>query len=177
MFGATEIIFGTAALIFITALGWSLLKTLWGDAPFIFSHRRAVGLVADNLILQPGEEVWELGAGTSPLLRRLARRYPDNKFVGYEYALGPFILGKLLCLSYRNITIKRKNFFKIALTPAAYFYCFLNIKTMAKLESKFLTSCRDGAVIITLLFPLPHLQPFKILLSDQKKIYFYRIKH
>jgi len=177
MFNLTDIILLTTAIIFIAVAFWQLLKTLSGDAPFIFSRRRALNLAADNLILKPGQEVWELGAGSAPLLRRLARRYPQNNFIGYEYLPLPWLLGTLLCLPYRNIKIKRKNFFQIDLAPAAYLYCFLNIKTMVKLEEKFLASCRDNAVVISYIFVLPNLQPFKILPVGQEKIYFYRINN
>ena len=146
-----------------------------GHAPFIFSRRRVLQAIVNNLVLQPGEIFYELGAGTAPLIRRLAKRYTANKFVAVEYALLPYLLGRLLTLGRKNITWRQADFYKIDLSAADYFYCFLNVGAMQLLEAKLLAEAKPAATVISYVFVLPHCQSIKTLSVGQEKIHFYQL--
>jgi hypothetical protein len=148
-----------------------------GHAPFIFSRKKIIEALLQDLRLQAGEVFYELGAGTAPLVRRLAKLYPSNKFVAVEYALIPYLLGRLLTLGRKNITWRKTDFYKIDLSPADYLYCFLNVATMRQLENKFLSEAKASAIIISYVFLLPNCQSFKSLTVGQEKIHFYQLNH
>ncbi len=146
-----------------------------GHAPFVFSRRRAIKKIIADLNLADGQIFYELGAGGAPLLRRLAGRYPQVKFVGLEYAFIPWLLGTILCLPYRNIKINKQNFWRADLSQADFIYCFLNVRVMAELENKLTTETKNKATIISYIFRLPNTEPAKILEIGQEKIYFYEV--
>jgi hypothetical protein len=145
------------------------------QAPFIPSRPRALKKIVEEINLQDGQVFFELGAGSAPLLRRLARRYPNVKFIGIENSLIPWSIGILLALPYRNIKIIKQNFWQTDLSQADFIYCFLNVRVMRELENKFKTNCKPGATIISYIFKLPNTEPVKILAIGQAKIYFYTI--
>jgi len=163
------------AILIIVGGSRQLFKILRGDAPFVLSRRRAIKLITDELQLQPNQELWELGAGSAPLLKRLAKKYPHSKFVGLEYLPIPYFVGRLSCLFYRNISLKKADFYQSDLSQADFIYCFLNVRAMAELENKLLTNCKNGAIIISYIFKLPHIEPVKTLQLEAEKIYFYKI--
>lgn len=145
------------------------------QAPFIPSRPRAIKTISAELNLQDGQVFFELGAGSAPLLRRLAKKFPRANFVGIEYSLIPWLIGTLLCLPYRNIKIIKQNFWRADLSQADFIYCFLNVKTMRELEEKFQNNCKSGATIISFIFKLPNTKLIKTLQIGQEKIYFYQI--
>jgi hypothetical protein len=147
------------------------------QAPFIPSRRRALKAISAELNLQDGQVFFELGAGSAPLLRRLARQYSQVRFVGVEYSLIPWVIGTLLCLPHRNIKIIKQNFWQTDLSQADYIYCFLNVRVMRELENKFKTNCKPGVTIISYIFKLPHIEPSKTLELGHEKIYFYKINN
>lgn len=147
------------------------------QAPFIPSRRGALKTIVSAIDLSDGQVFFELGAGSAPLLRRLAKKYPRVNFVGIEYSFIPWLIGTLLSLPYRNIKILKQNFWRADLSQADFIYCFLNVRVMAELEDKFKTGCKNGATIISYIFRLPHIEPIKILNFGQKKIYFYKISN
>lgn len=152
-----------------------LFKILRGDAPFVLSRHRVIKLIADNIELQSGQIFYELGAGSAPLLRRLAKKYPQNSFVGLEYLPLPYLAGRLACLPYKQIKIKRADFYTSDLSQADYLYCFLNVRAMIELENKLLNNCKNNAIVISYIFKLPNCQPYKTIDCHQEKIYFYKI--
>lgn len=145
------------------------------QAPFVPSRRRTLKAISAELNLQDGQVFFELGAGSAPLLRRLAKQYPHVKFVGFEYSLIPWFLGALLCLPFSNIKINKQNFWRADFARADYIYCFLNVRVMRELENKFKTECQPGATIISYIFKLPNTEPSKTLELGHEKIYFYKI--
>jgi hypothetical protein len=147
------------------------------QAPFIPSRRGALKTIASTIDLSDGQVFFELGAGSAPLLRRLAKIYPRVNFVGIEYSLIPWLIGALLSWPYRNIKILKQNFWRADLSRADFIYCFLNVQTMRELEDKFKADCKHNATIISYIFKLPHTEPSKILDFGQAKIYFYQINN
>lgn len=171
----TWIIIAAALLVVGSGLVHNFNVLFAHQAPFIPSRRRALRTIADNINLRDGQVFFELGAGNAPLLRRLAKKYPRVNFIGIEYSFIPWIIGTLLCLPHNNIKIIKQNFWRADLSSADFIYCFLNVRVMAELESKFKADCKNGATIISYIFRLPHIEPTKILTIGQEKVYFYAI--
>ncbi|MFH1412431.1 MAG: hypothetical protein ABIG10_00155 [bacterium] len=166
-------------ILIIVIIAWSIqfFNILFkGHAPFIITRRKVVKAVLDEIKLEKRDIFYELGSGSASILRKLEKKYPRNKLIGIEYALVPWLISKIQkSFSNSNAIIKKKNFFKIDLSQADYIYCFLNIETMEKLEKKFIKECKKGTIIISYIFQLPHIKPYKTILVRKNHIYFYKI--
>jgi len=148
-----------------------------GHAPFIITRPKVAKTIAEELKLKPGDVVYELGSGTASILKRLAKKYPRAKYYGIEYALIPWLIAKIqLSLFFRSIKVIKKNFFDADLSQADYIYCFLNIDTMVKLETKLLRECKKNAELISYVFRLPNIKPYKTILVGKSHIYFYLLR-
>ena len=146
-----------------------------GHAPFIATRPKVGKVIAKEIQPKKNEIVYELGAGGGSIIRRLAKKYPQAKYYGLEYALLPWLLAKIQQSLFKSkIRIIKKNFFQADLSQADYIYCFLNIETMAKLEKKLLKECKPGAIVISYIFQLPHIKPYQALLVNKSHLYFYQ---
>jgi SAM-dependent methyltransferase len=147
-----------------------------GFAPYLNTHGQTIKAIISHLDLKGNECFYELGCGSAGFLQEIARRFPQSRSIGFEYSFLPYLIAKLQIKlhGYKNITIKRKNIFKIDLKEADVIYCYLNIDTMAKLKEKFKKECRPGARIISYKFPVPGWEPKGKLKSEKAKIYFYK---
>lgn len=149
-----------------------------GHTPFVPTKRKVVKRIMEELHLKPGQIFYELGCGDAGLLYRLAKKFPEAKLFGIEYALLPWLLANIqISFSRVKIRIKKKNMFNTDLRPADYIYCFLNTETMAKLARKIKQECKNNAVVISYVFTLPGFKPEKTLrIGKHDIVYFYRIK-
>lgn len=147
-----------------------------GQAPYIMTRPMVIRQAIANLNIPKKPVVYELGCGDAPFLRAVVKKYPEVEAIGVEHSLWPYAVAKLGTLFYRRIKIIKKDFFKLDLRRADLIYCYLNFDSMAKLEQKFLVECKDGAEIISYNFPLPTIEPHKVVRTNRKPIYFYRLK-
>lgn len=147
-----------------------------GFAPFISSGFRVILAVLKELDLHGREVVYELGSGSAGFLRGIEQKFKNTKLIGVEHSWWPYILSKIqIILSNSKIKIVREDIFKVDLKEADLIYCFLNIKTMAKLKDKFERECRPGTLIVSYCFKLPQHEPEKVIKENGNNIYFYRL--
>jgi len=102
--------------------------------------------------------ILELGSGWGGLALKLARRYPQNRVIGYEMSIVPYwvsiIRSKLF--SSGNLGIAREDFYDVSFKDVGLVMCYLSIPHMAKLEDKFLKELPPGAQVISSTFPCPN---------------------
>ncbi len=147
-----------------------------GYAPFVSSNHDLIKAVAKDINLKPTDTVYELGAGDAPLLLELYHRFPNSTYIGVENAFLPWVFGNIQILIHKSkINLRWQNLYKAKLTDANYIYCYLNIRTMKKLATKFKNECRPGTVIISHTFQLPNYTPIKTLRIEGNEIYYYKI--
>ena len=147
-----------------------------GFAPFISTKFKAILTIIKELDLNGKEVVYELGAGRAGFLRAVEEKFKNEKLIGIEYSWWPYFLAKLqVSLSNSKIKIIREDFFKVNIKEADIIYCFLNPKTMKKLESKIREECRPGTLIISYYFKIKNLNLEKTIKEGGANIYFYRV--
>jgi len=151
-----------------------------GYAPFVRTKDNTLDIVLENIDLGKDFKgnVCELGCGEADFLKRIKERYPQARCLGLEYSFIPYLKAKLhLGKKFKDIKIRRKNFFKVNLSPENLIYCFLNNLMMKKVENKIKSDCRKGTILISYAFPFPGLNPYKeIIVNDnQDKVYFYKV--
>jgi 16S rRNA A1518/A1519 N6-dimethyltransferase RsmA/KsgA/DIM1 with predicted DNA glycosylase/AP lyase activity len=147
-----------------------------GFAPFISSTKGLVKKILESIEVKAGSKIYELGSGKATFLREAEKKFPDSQFIGIEYSFLPYLLSRIqLSLTKSKIKIKKENIFKTDLHEADIIYCYLNIKTMAELEKKFISECKPGAQIISNVFQLPNQTAEKVLEENANKVYFYKM--
>jgi len=171
---AVEIALVIFAVFFVTQFFNILFR---GFAPYVSTRTEVINKIIDSIDFKDGERIYELGCGKAGFLRAFEAKNPRGKFVGFEYSFWPYAIAKFqLGLTESNIEIHKKNIFKADLKDADLIYCYLNNKTMQKLEKKFTEECKPGTRIISYQFPLPNKQATKVIdVNKEDKVYFYTL--
>ncbi|TSC52684.1 MAG: putative ribosomal protein L11 methyltransferase [Parcubacteria group bacterium LiPW_41] len=126
-------------LLVITGVIYSLWRLLFkkNHAPFIPIPHDAIPSLVEHADINKGDVVYDLGCGDARILKILAKKYSDAQFIGIEKALFPYIIAKISSLRFPNITIRRKNFFKIPIANATVVITYLFPSVMDLLLPKF----------------------------------------
>jgi 16S rRNA A1518/A1519 N6-dimethyltransferase RsmA/KsgA/DIM1 with predicted DNA glycosylase/AP lyase activity len=170
---ATSVLLLVFAIFFIVQFYNMVFR---GFAPFISSTRGLTKKILESAEIKASSKIYELGSGKATFLREAENKFPDAEFIGIEYSFLPYLLSRMqLSLAKSKIKIKKENIFKADLHDADVIYCYLNIKTMAELEKKFMAECKPGTQIISNVFQLPNKTAEKVLEDNGNKVYFYKI--
>lgn len=119
----------------------------------------------------------DLGSAWGTLCFALAKRYPNCQIIGYETSPIPYLVSRLLTLfvKQKNLTFKRRDFFKEPLSNVSMAICYLYPTAMEKLKDKLE---KEGRVlVVSHTFRIPGWTPAKtIQVNDlyHTKIYFYQ---
>ena len=115
-------------------------------------RNKMIDLIPDNV----EGDIVELGSGWGGLAKKVSECFPNNKVIGYELSLFPFLLSKLKCLFFNNnLCFLRKDFFKVNLKNTSVVICYLSNPVMSSLKEKFISELPKGALIISSTFYLP----------------------
>ena len=171
-----EIILLVLLIILLLTLCWQMAAILFRQqAPYIISGSSVIKQAIGDLQLPEPALVYELGCGDAPFLRALTKIYPQARGLGVDNYIWPYIFAKMFNLFNRRIKIIKKSIYKVDLSQADLIYCYLNLASMAKLEPKFLRECKNDVQVISYNFPLPHVEPYKVLRIKVKPVYFYKL--
>lgn len=108
----------------------------------------------------PGELIMDLGAGDGRVLARVMEKVPGTTVIGYEGAIGVWMLAKLRGLFSRNKPpVHLKNFLKVDLSNADLVFTYLSVSMMATLLPKFQRELKKGARVVSHAFSLPGMRP------------------
>ena len=107
----------------------------------------------------------DLGCGDGRVLR-LARKFYHVRAIGFEINLLAYVKARLLSIGRKGIQIRRKNFWLQNLSYADVVFCYLYPDVMHRLASKLQTELRPGTWIVSCNFPVPGIQPVRIIRPD-----------
>ena len=173
--------------VVLLALIASLLLVLWSA---LFHFRQMVAFVptpqavTDAMIdlaeIRPGETVLDLGAGDGRVLARAMQKVPGIHAIGYEGALGVWMLAKLRgwFSPFRPVMLCR-NFLTADFRNADVVFTYLSISMMQKLRPKFRAELKKGARVVTHAFTMKEEQSDKMSVVTMPffgttKVYRYR---
>ena len=151
-------------------------------APWVPTQKKDLERVKKLVNLKAGDTFYELGCGTARVLFYLAKN-SEAKFVGYEISFPVYLVAKFKqwFLGNKNVEIKYQNIFSADLSQADYLYVFgLEGRPMRKIQKALLRSAKDGAKLISLVFPIKEWQPVLVDKPSEKymAIYVYEVnKH
>lgn len=141
-------------LLFISVwlLNWNALGE---QVPLYLSGNKTVSTVAQQL--EPGKHFHfaDFGCGLGGVLVKLARRYPQANFSGFETAPLPYLIAKLRSLRYRNLRVMRRSFWSCEWDQFDVVYCFLSPVPMPAIEQLAEKKLKPGALFISNSFALP----------------------
>jgi SAM-dependent methyltransferase len=168
---AEAALFTFAAILLISAR-----RARKSAAPYYPTPARAIRGALAAADLKPGEQFYDLGAGTGNVLL-IAEKEFGARATGFEISLFPYWIGKLNLFIHRSrAALIPKNFFDEDLANADVIFCFLAIRTMQKMEDKIKTGLKPGVRVIVYAFPFPNMTPTRtITVHAQWKIFIYRI--
>lgn len=139
----------------------------WSAAPWLPTKPSQRRHLLDNLKLEPGQTVMDLGCGDGSMLFAVARLHPEVHCIGYDISLLPLFLAwsRKLCRfhKYRNVHIRFGNLFKQDVRQADVIFIFLLSKCYPKLIETLKEQVNPRAEVIVEAWPLPSLEPTRTL--------------
>lgn len=116
------------------------------------AERQLIARLAD---LPSGFRFVDLGSGLGGTLSRLARAYPDGRFLGVETAPLAFVLCWLRCLPRSNCRVRFRSLWRVDLGGFEAVYCFLSPVPMPALWQKARAEMKPAALLISNSFEVP----------------------
>jgi hypothetical protein len=112
-----------------------------------------------NLLPTTPCQVIDLGCGDGGLLRQLARKRPDCRFIGIEHAPLTWLFAVLRALRQPNLTIRYGNFWNEVLDNYDVVYAFLSPAPMPRLWVKACAEMAPAALLVSNSFPVEGAEP------------------
>lgn len=168
-----------AVIAFTSILLITIGANAWWHMPYVPTPVSVAARMADMAECKTGDKVYDLGCGDGRVLMEAKRKYPGIKAVGYEIALGVWMLAKLRQFWLRSdVEIHFESFMKKNLADADVIFLYLSPSFMSTLLKKFATDLRPGTRILSHSFQLPDREPQAKDIIDvpfwgRQKIYLY----
>lgn len=121
----------TVLLIAICVIAWD--KIIVGKVPFISLPPEIIQQVLAEVVINPGQTVYDLGCGDGRVLVLAAQKQPNARYIGIERAFWPYLLAKYKTRNIQQITILRGDITKITLERSALVICYLLPELLAKI--------------------------------------------
>ncbi|MDP6175722.1 MAG: hypothetical protein QGF09_16285, partial [Rhodospirillales bacterium] len=167
---------------YLDLLGWiyllvfvCLVLVFWNSprdrVPLYLTNRRTWEAVDGLLPQNPFFSFLDLGSGIGGLLLHLARRHPEARFAGIESAPLPFALAwlRLRLSGLANIELVRGDFWAEDLSRHDLIYAFLSPEPMPALGEKAKEQMKPGAMLLSNSFPIPELEPERIMEVEDRR--------
>lgn len=151
-------------LVMLAVVGATFVSNVRTSVPFVPTPGRIVQRMVLAAKLREGDRVYDLGAGDARLLVAAKRACKGIRAVGYELALGAWLLGRCrLWFTSSNILLKREDFFLHSLKNADVIFLYLTPAIMNALVKKFDAELRPGTRVISHCFQFSDRKPMRTL--------------
>jgi SAM-dependent methyltransferase len=154
-----------------------LLLVFWrtdrSRVPLYLSSRGAAEALLRLLPAGPCRVI-DLGCGDGFVLRYLAAKRPDSRFIGIEHAPLPWLWARLAARASGNLTIHRGDFWAHSLADCDVAYAFLSPAPMPRLWAKACAEMQPDAMLVSNSFAVPgQMENQRIAVNDRAMTYFY----
>lgn len=147
-----------------------------------FGKMKKVCLEEAEQILRQSQKtltIVDLGCGSGSLLIPLAKKFPQHRFIGYDWDVVPYAIASFRARHIVNVELFCADFTQADLSEADIVLIFGGKKLFAQWGKKFVESLKNDAVIVSEAFPITQLVPEKEILATSYgmalKVYTYRI--
>ncbi len=170
---------GLFALKILYTLSIALVLPITQGALYVSTSRAKIASFINAVPMKPGQILVDLGCGDGRVLREAQKRYGVHT-VGYEINPLAYLKARLLSIGFKNIQIRRQDFWKADLSQADVVFCYLYPDVMKKLAAKLTTGLKPGAIVVSSHFALPGFVPRKVLRLKRSRqndpIFVYHLK-
>ncbi len=172
------VVAGLTAAVLLVSLSIIVVSPITRGAMFHPSARVRVKTALDNLPMEAGQYMIDLGCGDGRVIRQAARRY-GVRCRGYEINPLMFSIAWLLSLGRRGVTVRCSNFWKVDMGEADVLFCYLFPDIMPELAKKLEGELRPGTRVVSCNFTLPGWKPVRTVhpsgTMHDDPIYFYEV--
>lgn len=144
-----QIVFVLVALFAFMTIATGTLSLAMG-VPYVRTFSRLYPQIAQELTIEPGDVVYELGSGDGGFSLYLAHRFPEARFVGIERNPILYVaahIRRFLQGSPSNVMFRRENFFESDLRDATKVYAYLLTTVMDVLLPKCTEELKKARVV------------------------------
>jgi hypothetical protein len=149
-----------------------------GGALFVSTSRARIRAFIEAVPMKAGQILVDLGCGDGRILRHAHKCY-EVRAIGYEVNWMAYLKARVLSLGFKNIEIRRRDFWSASLSDADVVVCYLYPDVMKKLSAKLKAGLKPGAVIVSCNFILPGFKPRRVLhpagALHSGPVYIYRV--
>jgi len=154
------LVYGFSILLFVLILLWILIPALYGLPPVSTKPER-ISKALKLANLQPGETLYDLGAGDGRVMFTAARDF-GAKAVGIE--IGPIQCALIWLRAVasgldKNILIRWANFYRADLRDADVVYVYGTSKEVLKLAPHLKQQMKAGARLVSISADFPDWEP------------------
>ncbi len=136
--------------VVIFGIALTFLIHLWWGVPYVPTPMPIVRAMVQAAKLQPGETVYDLGAGDARLLIEAKRSQSGIRAVGFEVVPTIWLLGILrIVLSRVRVNFRCRSLFAQNLSDADVIFLYLSPSMMKRLEQKFDAELAPGTRVIS----------------------------
>jgi hypothetical protein len=168
-------------LLFLVSIAFSIIfySLKYGISPMPSTFKAQQAILSAIPVDITGN-ILELGSGWGSLAFPMAKKFPACRIQAYEISPIPWMFSLFIqrLIGYKNLVIKRENFFYLSFQQASVIVCYLYPQAMIRLKNKFEKELIPGTIVISHTFAIPGWTPFKqIRLNDlyHTLIYIYKI--
>ncbi len=150
-------------IAFMGILLATALANAWWRMPFVPTPMPVVSKMVEMACCKDGDVIYDLGAGDGRLLLLAKKRVPGIRAIGYEVAIGAWLLAQWhRLLSRADVDIRMQNFMNKPLSDADVVFVYLSPSFMKMLLPKFKAELKRGARVVSHAFKLPDREPTSI---------------
>lgn len=163
-----ELITLVVVILIILFLLVSFSLTMLGYTPFLPTTKYAYGKILEHSGIKKGDIVYDIGAGDGRLIHYAEKLY-GAKATGFE--INPFVYYlarfKQVFFGWKGKIIQA-NMLKQDLSDADCIVCYMTPEIMTKFQNKFENKLKKGTKILSYVFKVGTMKPFKIIPKDEK---------
>ena len=154
---------GLGLLFLVLSALWLIVPALYG-VPWVPTREKRIRKALQLANLQPGETLYDLGAGDGRVLIMAAREF-SARAVGIE--IGPIQcalgwLRSLLSGTRRTVRVRCGNFYRADVTEADVVFVYLTSKQTVRLQEKLAHELRPGARVVSIAADFSNWQPSEV---------------
>lgn len=121
--------------------------------------------------------VADLGCGDGRILARLAKKFPQHHFIGYEWNPLPFRLAQLRFKKYKNVQVFQVDLMKQDLKHIDVAICYWSSKD--SFGDKLKRSLSKSAIVLSEIFEIKGWKPHQVIqsrvLGFKTKVFIYKL--
>ena len=162
-------------IIFLCFLGvYFFVKLMIYRVPFVPTPKKVAKKMIELADIKSKQKIYDLGCGGGIILFEAEKKYPDNKFCGYEVLRPAVIFANTKKIFKKSkINFKCQDFFAADLSDADVIFCYLFPSIMEKFYEKKFSTLKKGTKIISHGFKIKNLQYKKKVVLNKAKIWIY----